>query len=480
VRSFARYALCLLPLIVASSSASAQTNRYQVYFVSVGSGWYAPAQSKGVHDFSRIAGANKSAALVADGLISGGAEYGIELTSDDGSFVTTGDIAKALQRVEAKIAAQKPVNPLLVFYIASHGLSEGIAWSHFSIPGNFGYRGDPDKLDIDALSKTTLYAGSLVDDLEKLHIPFLVLLDSCYDGQEKHFEPVVLSAEVTRNLNDVGAALRVMNEFRDTYPVLFSTTPGQPVATVKNPVAPDSPVYIGPLARRFRLSTSQRLAGGHVLTLATFVGDMTSPSLDSSTTPAITHSKTPEGAGATFLVVSGEKHTIDSMLGSGTRMNVCCDSKSSVTPDGARSSSRVTGTLSFSGDAGEFISSGKSWSLQSPTQQTRLTQNGPGDLQISFGHGEREFDASFSTDSGKRFETKAYGGAERWGFASDGHAGLEISGDGRACNGIVGSFSVTNIEYTPDGKISRFAASFVQRCDDAKLSARGTIDIRAR
>jgi hypothetical protein len=206
VRSFARYALCLLPLIVASSSASAQTNRYQVYFVSVGSGWYAPAQSKGVHDFSRIAGANKSAALVADGLISGGAEYGIELTSDDGSFVTTGDIAKALQRVEAKIAAQKPVNPLLVFYIASHGLSEGIAWSHFSIPGNFGYRGDPDKLDIDALSKTTLYAGSLVDDLEKLHIPFLVLLDSCYDGQEKHFEPVVLSAECI--LRCVGAIPR--------------------------------------------------------------------------------------------------------------------------------------------------------------------------------------------------------------------------------------------------------------------------------
>jgi len=183
-------------------------------------------------------------------------------------------------------------------------MSEGIAWSHFSIPGDFGYRGDPDKLDIDALSKSTLYAGSLVDDLEKQHIPFLVLLDSCYDGKERHFEPTVLSAEATRNLNDVGAALRVMNEFRDTYPVLFSATPGKSVPTVTNPLAPNSPVNIGPLARRFSLIVKKRLTGGQSLSLATFLDDMGSATLDDVTTPAITHSKTPDGVGAPLLVSS--------------------------------------------------------------------------------------------------------------------------------------------------------------------------------
>jgi hypothetical protein len=477
-RLFAGCAVGLFSLIVGTPLASAQANRYQVYFVAVGSGWYAPAQSKDVHGLSEIDGANKSAAIVSDGLIAGGAMYGVELTADDGSFVTTSDIEKALGRVEAKLAAQKPAQPLLLFYIASHGMSEGIAWSHFSIPGDFGYRGDPDKLDIDGLSKSTLYAGSLVDELEKLHIPFLVLLDSCYDGQEKHFEPAVLSAKATRNLNDVGAALRAMNEFRDTYPVLFSTTPGQSVATVKNPLAPDSKVNIGPLARRFSLITTQRLAHGHALSLATFVSDMTSSQMDSLTTPAITHSKIPAGADASLLVASADKHAVDSMIGSGTRMNVCCDSNPSTT-DAAQNSSRMTGTFFFSGDAGEFVSSGKSWTLKSPAQEIQLTQNGPGDIQISFGHEEKEFDASFSTDSGKRFEVKAYGGAERWGFASDGHAGLEVSGDGHGCNEIVGSFNVTNVEYTPDGKISRFAATFVQRCDDSKLTARGTVDVRA-
>jgi hypothetical protein len=471
------FCLCLT---VASSQARAQVNPYQVYFVTIGSGWYATSSDRDVHGFGEIDGANKSAGIVADGLIAGGAVYGVEVNADEGSYVTTADIDKALRTVEAKIAAQHPAKPLLFFYIASHGMSEGIAWSHFSIPGDFGYRGAPDKLDTDALSKSTLYAGSLVDDLEKQHIPFLVLLDSCYDGKEKHFEPTVLSAEATRNLNDVGAALRVMNEFRDTYPVLFSTTPGKSVPTVTNPLAPNSPVNIGPLARRFSLIVKKRLTGGQSLSLATFLDDMGSAALDDVTTPAITHSKTPDGAGAPLLVPTAQKHLIDAITGSGAKMNICCASGGPSAKDASPATLRMTGTLSLSGDPGEFVTSGKTWTLKSPTQPVQLNQYGPGDISISFGREEAEFDASFSTDSGKRFEVKSYTAAERYGMGSGGHAGIEITGDGHGCNEIVGSFNVTDLQYTPDGKISRFAATFVQRCDDSKASAHGSVDVRSR
>lgn len=478
-RRFAGYVFAVLGLL-APHVARAQADRYQVFFVAIGSGWYAPAPSKRIHGFSEIDGANRSAAIVTDGLTSGGAVYGVKLTADDGIYVTTADIETALAKVKAKISSEKPAKPLLFFYIASHGMSEGIAWSHFSIPGDFGYRGDPDKLDIDSLSKNTLYAGDLVDSIEKLHIPFVVLLDSCYDGKEKHFEPTVLSAEATRNLNDVGAALRVMNEFRDTYPILFSTTPGQSVATVQNPLAPDSKVNIGPLARRFNLSTTRRLADGHALSLATLVSDMTSSQLDSLTTPAVTHSKIPSGADAPLLLATTAKSSVDSMVGSGTRMNVCCVSGSAATQDVGHTSRHIAGTLSLTGDAGEFVSSGRSRTFKSPAQEVQLTQNGPGDIQISFGREDKEFDTSFSTDTGKRFEVRSYAGAERWGFGSSGHPGLEISGDGHGCNEIAGSFNVTEVAYSPDGKITRFAATFVQQCDDSKLAARGTVDIRAQ
>jgi hypothetical protein len=471
------FAFAALWILFISPFANCQTGSYQVYFVAVGSRWYAPSPSKDVHSFGEIDGANASAAIVANGLASGGAVYGVKLTSEDGSYVTTKDIGKTIQTVAAKIAADKPSKPLLVFYIASHGMSEGIAWSHFSIPGDFGYRGDPNQLDIDKLSANTLYAGSLVDDLEKLKAPFLVLLDSCYDGKEKHFEPTVLSAEATRNLNDVGAALRVMNEFRDTYPVLFSTTPGQSVPTATNPLAPDSQVNIGPIARRFALSTQQRLAGGHTLSLATLIGDLTSPQLDNVAAPAVTHSKIPAGAEMKMLQTTQNVHAVDTMIGTGTHMNVCCNTKASSVANSAHTSSRFAGMLSLSGDTGEFVSGGRSWTLKSPALEVQLSQDGPGQVEISFGHGEKEFDASFSTENGRRFEVRSYPAAERWGFASNGHPGIEVSGDGRGCNGIVGSFDVTAVEYKPNGSIAKFAATFVQRCDDSQRMARGSVSI---
>ena len=259
MRAIFRILLLSSASVFTAHDLMADTSQFQVYFVAVGSGWYASPLTSDTHGFSRIRGANRSAEIVAKALSVGGAKYGIELTAGDQSLVTVSDVDKSIGIVAIRIAQEKPARPLFAFYIASHGISEGIAWSHFSIPGDFVYRGDPNHLNIEDLSNSTLYAGSLVDELEKLRIPFLVLLDSCRDGEEQHFSPSVLSPEATRNLNDVGRVLRVTNEFRDSYPVLFSTALGQSVKTVADPLDPDGPQAVGPLARRFILSTSNSL-----------------------------------------------------------------------------------------------------------------------------------------------------------------------------------------------------------------------------
>jgi hypothetical protein len=104
------------------------------------------------------------------------------------------------------------------------------------------------------------------------------------------------------------------------------------------------------------------------------------------------------------------------------------------------------------------------------------TQQGPGNLRIRFEQGETEFDASFSTPSGERFEVKEYAGAQRWNMADPGHSVLEVSGDG--CGDIVGSFSVSDVGCEPDGSISRFAATFSQLCDDSNLPAHRSVNLR--
>jgi hypothetical protein len=282
-----------------------------------------------VHGFDRIHGANRSAQNFGNGLSAGGALYGIELTADDQSFVTVPNIEKAIHRVASRISADNPANPLFVFYIASHGLSEGIAWSQFFIPVDFVYRGDPSHLDIDTLSNSTLYAGALVNELEKLKIPFLVMLDSCRDGDEKHFfavRPVPGSDEESQRCRG-----RVMNEFRDTYPVLFSASPGQSAQTVDDPLAPGGPQTIGPLARRLSLASSAYLHSAAGLSLAAFLRQMTSTTLDKLTTPAVTHFATPNGADALLLLKAAAPRPFTTVQGTGTQMHICCSPVASTT-----------------------------------------------------------------------------------------------------------------------------------------------------
>jgi hypothetical protein len=472
-----RRALLLL-CIALGPVLQCQVQPYQVFFVVVGSGWYAPAKGQQVHGFPRIPGANASAELVAGQLLAGGAEFGVEVKSDEQAFVTVADIEQAIARVKSDILASKASNPLFVFYIASHGISEGIAWNHFSLPGDFVYRGDPDNLDIEGLSNSTLYAGSLVDELEKLHIPFVVMLDSCSDGQEKHFEPAVLSEKATRNLNEVGTALRVMNEFRNSYPVLFSTTPGKSVTTVANPFAPDSAVNIAPLARRFALAVGSSIKRGETLALATFLERMVSPQLDSLTTPAVTHSPVPSGANAPFLLLSAKPHTVETVAGTGREMRICCAPARSADTSSVKSR-LLAGSLSITGAKGEYISSGGSLVMASPGYKVSVTQQNKGDLEIRFEREDTEFDANFSTGSDSGFEVREYKDAQRWNMADPGHPAIEISGDGRGCGEIAGSFTVSNVEYGADGQISRFAATFTQLCDDSKIPARGRVELGA-
>jgi hypothetical protein len=69
-----------------------------------------------------------------------------------------------------------------------------------------------------------------------------------------------------------------------------------------------------------------------------------------------------------------------------------------------------------------------------------------------------------------------YTGAERAAFASAGHPGLDVSGDGRGCNTVSGSFTVLEIARDPaTDLVTRFAASFEQHCEGGTAAARGSL-----
>jgi hypothetical protein len=299
--------------------------RFDVFYVAVGSSTYAQPKSSHLHGFGELPEAAKSARVIAHFLQQGGVRFGITIVGDK-NYIGVPDIEKAIEDVHGAMLKGKPVHPLILFYFAGHGISEGIAWNHFSVPGTLLLDDTYDRMDPPELEKHTLYAGALVDKLESFKVPFLVILDTCYEGSERSFDSAVLSKTASGNLGDVAAALKVMNEFRDTYPVLFSTSPGSVVSTVADPLDQDSVLSVAPLARRMMMVFDRAVKQHGSISLRALIAAMTSPAFDSVTSPAVTHTA-PRDDWDGVLFDKSSFGTVEERTGTATRQDVCCGSR---------------------------------------------------------------------------------------------------------------------------------------------------------
>ncbi len=56
--------------------------------------------------------------------------------------------------------------------------------------------------------------------------------------------------------------------------------------------------------------------------------------------------------------------------------------------------------------------------------------------------------------------------------------GVDVGGNGRACNTITGHFTVTEAAFLADGSVKRFGATFEQHCDGDPPALRGSFEFR--
>ncbi|NDQ56372.1 MAG: hypothetical protein GZ088_04765 [Acidipila sp.] len=75
--------------------------------------------------------------------------------------------------------------------------------------------------------------------------------------------------------------------------------------------------------------------------------------------------------------------------------------------------------------------------------------------------------------------TGNYNNAARFPFQPLGTPGLSVSGAGRGCNTLTGSFTVVDASYGPNGDFGRFGADFEQHCEGAPPALFGSIRIRS-
>jgi hypothetical protein len=140
----------------------------------------------------------------------------------------------------------------------------------------------------------------------------------------------------------------------------------------------------------------------------------------------------------------------------------------------------TTGSLAFSGDPGDWISGGDSYSYSTANNDT-LTVYGSednGGLDVSVrGKNSDNWDLHLQAPSGQALKAGTYDGATRWPFQAPTAPGLDLSGNGRGCNTSKGTFTIQDVVFGPHGYVQTLDATYEQHCEGGTTAARGEVHI---
>ena len=129
-------------------------------------------------------------------------------------------------------------------------------------------------------------------------------------------------------------------------------------------------------------------------------------------------------------------------------------------------------------DKGDFVGQGLDWRF-TPRNALFGRFGGPGRVSLDITPPGDLWTAVFSAASGDVLTRRTYSHAVGYGEGTNGPS-FDVSGAGRGCDRIRGSFTIKQMRFDPrDDVLRNFAASFVQHCEAQKPALRGEVDFRA-
>ena len=138
-----------------------------------------------------------------------------------------------------------------------------------------------------------------------------------------------------------------------------------------------------------------------------------------------------------------------------------------------------TGSLTMVSDPGDYIGGGETYAYATSAGDLFATYDAEDDhvaLRIEAANGDW-WSLDFAAPQGETLEVGTYANAMRYPFQDPASPGLDVSGVGRGCNELTGSFTVTQITYGPDGAVEAFDADFEQHCEGMDPALRGQVHI---
>jgi hypothetical protein len=135
------------------------------------------------------------------------------------------------------------------------------------------------------------------------------------------------------------------------------------------------------------------------------------------------------------------------------------------------------GSFTLTGDSGDYITGGLSYSYSAAAGDQLSVSGGPGIFHLSVqGANGDWWSLDLQAPEGQTLQPGTYTGATRYPF-NDGNAGLSVDGNGRGCNTLTGSFTIQSYQPGTNGDVAQMQASFEQHCEGAIAAARGTVTI---
>lgn len=135
----------------------------------------------------------------------------------------------------------------------------------------------------------------------------------------------------------------------------------------------------------------------------------------------------------------------------------------------------ATGTVSFHGDPDDYITGGQSYSYATPTDSINMSGSAQVvNIAINGANGDW-WNLDFAAPDGQDLAPGTYT-ATRYPFNSPG-AGLSLFGNGRGCNTLTGTFTVSAITIE-NGVVTSLQAAFEQHCEGGDAAAYGEVNLQ--
>ena len=136
-------------------------------------------------------------------------------------------------------------------------------------------------------------------------------------------------------------------------------------------------------------------------------------------------------------------------------------------------------SLTFDSDPGDFIGGGQHLFLSDADGTFSARKNFSNGVSVVFSSSQHFLFLDFAAADSQPLAVGAYPNAVRWPFMGPGQPGLSVSGDGRGCNTLTGSFQVLELSFDAAGEVASFRATFEQHCEGAPAALRGEIRFNA-